>query len=150
LVAAFAGSPAERHALCYAARIKEIVDWPEYCCRFPKLRRRDAIFVFHPDGTEDRLWAAYHPNDKLRAKDRSGPVLIFDPQETWYFGGNYQMLPKHLQWSSIGGRGSIGAQGHRVSTVDLSSNDSLLAWLKKRYDPGFHGNPRHSTHCGHC
>lgn len=142
LVAGFAPSPFPRDMLVYAARVLEVVEWPEYAARYGALARNDAVYAFRPDGGVLRLRPEYHPTERHLAQDIGGPVLIFDPTETWYFGATPQALPAHLEWCSIGGKGSGSARGHRVDAVDLEADDSLLAWLKKAFAPGFHGEPR--------
>ena len=142
LIAAFAPSPFPRDMLAYAARVLEVVEWSTYVSEHAYPRRNDAVYSFLPDGQVKRLRAGYHPTDHHMSQDLSGPVLIFDPAETWYFGENPQALPKHLEWCSIGGKGSGTGRGHRVDEVDLDAEDSLLTWLKRTYAPGFHGEPR--------
>ena len=142
LIAAFAPSPFPWGMLAYAARVLEVVEWPEYTAKYGYPDRNDAVYAFLSDGQVRRLREGYHPTDRHLTQDLSGPVLIFDPAETWYFGEKLQALPKHLQWCSIGGKGSGTGRGHRVDEVDLEADDSLLAWLKRTYAPGFHGASR--------
>lgn len=142
LIAAFAPSPFPRDMLAYAARVRDVVEWPVYAAKYAYPGRNDAVYAFRPDGQVTRLREGYHLTGRHLNQDLSGPVLIFDPAETWYFGENPQALPKHLQWCSIGGKGSRSGQGHRVDEVDLDADDSLLTWLKRTYAPGFHGAPR--------
>ena len=142
MIAGFAPSPFPRDILAYAARVREIMSWQEYSQEFSYPSRRDAVYGFTPDGHILRLRAGYHPTENHLRKDLSGPVVIFDPAETWYFGNQPQALPPHLHWCSIGGQGSGGGIGHRVDAVDLDAEDSILTWLKKTYAPGFHGEPR--------
>ncbi len=142
LIAAFAPSPCPMHMLAYAARVREVVEWPAYASKYAYPSRNDAVYAFLPDGHVTRLREDYHTTDHHKAQDLSARVLIFDPAETWYFGKNLQELPKHLQWCSIGGKGSRNGRGHNVDEVDLDADDSLLTWLKRTYAPGFHGAPR--------
>lgn len=142
LIAAFAPSPFPRDMLAYAARVAKVVDWPDYVTAHAYPARNDAVYGFSPNGDVSRLRPGYHPTERHLYQDLSGPVLIFDPAETWYFGENPQALPAHLQWCSIGGKGSGTGRGHRVDEADLDDADSLLAWLKRTYAPGFHGEPR--------
>ena len=142
LIAAFAPSPSPRHMLAYAARVLKVVDWRDYASRYAFPDRNDAVYAFPPEGGVTRLREGYHPTATERDRDLSGPVLIFDPAETWYFGEKLQALPKHLHRCSYGGKGSGYGQGHCVDEIDLNDDDSLLTWLKRTYAPGFHGKPR--------
>ncbi|MBC6441534.1 MAG: hypothetical protein GDA53_00055 [Rhodobacteraceae bacterium] len=106
LIAAFAASPFPRHMLAYAGRVSEVVGWPEYTNRYAYPKRRDAVYKLHPDRDPERLRPGYHEKNGEMSKDLSAPVLIFDPEETWYFGESPQELPGHLHWCSIGGKGA--------------------------------------------
>ena len=142
LIAAFAPAPFPRDMLAYAARVLDVVEWTAYSAKYAYPGRADAVYAFPADGRVTRLREGIHPTDHHMAQDLSGQVLMFDPAETWYFGETPQALPKHLQWCSIGGKGSGTGRGHRVDEVDLHADDSLLTWLKRTYAPGFHGAPR--------
>lgn len=141
-VAGFAPSPFPKHMLAYAGRVAEVVEWPDYTAQYAFPKRDDAVYAFMPDGEVRRLRPGYHETDEDLARDLSGPVLVFDPDETWYFGQSPQQLPRHLQWCSIGGKGSGFGRGEPWDEVDLDADDSLLTWLKRTYAPGFHGAPR--------
>jgi len=148
LIAAFAPSPFPQGMLAYAGRALEVVEWPEYVGRHAYPGRNDAVYAFLLNGQVARLRMGYHPNERQMIQDLSGPVLIFDPSETWYFGTNPQALPTHLQWCSIGGQGSGTGRGHRVDEVYVDADESLLTWLKRTYAPGFYGAPRGASRRG--
>jgi hypothetical protein len=48
--------------------------------------RSDALYRAKPGGGFKRLWPDYHPGQDEFWKDVRSPVLVFDPDATWYFG----------------------------------------------------------------
>lgn len=98
--------------------------------------RSDAIYRAKPGGGFKRLRPHYHAGESELRKDTSAPVLILDPDATWYFGANPHTLPEHLSHLAPQGR------GHRVDKVKEGDAVALQAWLASILPPGVHGRPR--------
>src|SRR3954468_10712834 len=141
-VLGFYPSPAPQDLLGWAGRVARILDHGDYEVSFRG--RPDAVYRRNADGMMTRLRDDYHPNPDDAAKDLSAPVLLFDPQATWYFGEDPQMLPAPLM--HLAARG----QGHRVNPRVAGDEEQLLRWLRGTARPGVHGRPRHSSDIASC
>lgn len=146
-VAGFAPSPAPSGLLVYAARIVEVVEWHEYGDRYTQKQRSDSVYGLAPDGKWRPRLPGYHCEPEEQERDRSAPVLIFDPNTTWYFGNQAQMVPDPLVHWSVGGRGTLTGRGYRVDDIDADDPAGMLAWLIATFAPGLHGQPRNGRSC---
>lgn len=133
-VAGFMPRPHKRGELVYAGRVAEVVKWPEYTDRFPD--RIDAVYSVTNDGAVERLDPSYHDNADAQRKDLAGPILLFDRDCSWYFGGKPISLPWELQHLAAAGR------GHRVSGATDKDIETLEKWLQDGSQPGVHHMPR--------
>ncbi|WP_148560954.1 hypothetical protein [Magnetospira sp. QH-2] len=133
-VAGFFPSPHPRGLLSYVGKVKAIIDVGNYERKYRG--RSDAVYRQEPDDTFTRLQPEYHPSPNHKRKDLSGPVLIFDPAASWYFGNQPNSLPENLQHLSPHGR------GHRVNGAAEGDVIELEKWLRKNWEPGVHGKPR--------
>jgi hypothetical protein len=136
-VIGFRPSPAPRGLVVWAGRVAHSVGVGEYERQYRG--RSDAVYRAKPGGGFKRLWPDYHPGQDEFWKDVSSPVLVFDPDATWYFGREPYMLPEHLTHLAAGGR------GHRVNGVNDGDAAELQAWLASLGPPGVHGVPRDGT-----
>jgi hypothetical protein len=133
-VAGFMPRPHERGELVYAGRVAEIVDWSDYSKRCSD--RIDAVYSVADGGRVERLDPAYHDDANAQEKDLSGPILLFDEDCTWYFGGSPVSLPWELQHLAAAGR------GHRISGATVEDIKALEQWLRDGSQPGVHDVPR--------
>jgi hypothetical protein len=136
-VIGFYPRPHSRGLVAWAGRIDHRIDVGGYEKQYRE--RSDAIYRTRPDGGFKCLRPDYHPELGAFRKDTSAPVLIFDPEATWYFGRNPKMLPEHLMHLAAGGR------GHRVNGVKKGDTIALQKWLESIALPGIHGSPRDSS-----
>ena len=130
-------SPAPRGLVVWAGRVADSIEVGEY--ERQHRGRPDAVYRAKPGGGFKRLRPDYHPGENELRKDTSAPVLVFDPDATWYFGREPHMLPEQLMHLAAGGR------GHRVSGVSEGDAAALQAWLTSITPPGVHGLPRDAT-----
>jgi len=130
-------SPAPRGLVVWAGRIADSIEVGEYERRHRG--RSDAVYRAKPGGGFKRSHPDYHPGENEIRKDTFAPVLVFDPDTTWYFGREPHMLPEQLMHLAAGGR------GHRVSGVNEGDAVALQAWLMSITPPGVHGLPRDAT-----
>jgi len=133
-IAAFMPRPHERGELVYAGRVADVLEWMEYTNRYPE--RIDAVYNVLADGGIERLDPGYHDNSNAQRKDLSGPILVLDPDCSWYFGGSPILLPWDLKHLAAAGR------GHRVSGVSTGDIKRLEKWLRDGSEPGVHNLPR--------
>lgn len=133
-VLGFRPSPAPRGLVVWAGRLARSIEVGEYERRHRG--RSDAVYRAKAGGGFKRLRPDYHPGDRELRKDTCAPVLIFDPEATWYFGSEPQMMPEHLRRLAASGR------GHRVNGVVEGDTVALQAWLTAISPPGIHGTPR--------
>jgi Nucleotide modification associated domain 2 len=99
--------------------------------------RPDAVYRQKPEGGFKRLRPDYHPGDDQFRKDVSSPVLVFDPEASWYFGDNGQVFPEHLMHLAA------TIRNYHVNGVRDGDTDALETWLRGAALPGIHGSPRH-------
>ena len=118
----------------WAGRVQHKLDHVEYENKFHE--RKDANYCFGLTGLPDRVDPNYHPQSDQMRRDISAPVLIFDPQATWYFGANPQQPPPRLDPLKAVG------QGHRVNFRLLNDVEDLEKWLVGISPPGILGLPR--------
>jgi hypothetical protein len=98
--------------------------------------RSDAVYRAKLSGGFKRLLPNFHSSEIDYRRDTSAPVLVFDLDATWYFGGEPHMLPEHLMHLAASGR------GHRVNGANEVDAATLQAWLASISPPGIHGVPR--------
>ena len=85
--------------------------------------RPDALYRLDREGSFSRLNPAYHPSEREKARDLSGPVLLFDESISRYCYGQPVALPSELAHLAPIGR------GHRVNGVNQGDPERLAAWL---------------------
>lgn len=141
-VMGFFGKSSEPGTLAWAARIDEALHHFDYQRAHPS--RADAAYAEGPDGGPVFVRPDYHPARRDRAKDLSGPALIFDPDNSWYFGENAPVVPASLIHLAPSG------QGHRVNVRRPGDYEDLLGWLAGLGSPGIHGRPRDRGGCAPC
>lgn len=129
----FCPSPAPRGLLIWAARVARIAEVGSYERQYRG--RSDAVYRAKSGGRFKRLRPDYHPREDELWRDISAPVLVFDPNATWYFGREPRMLPESLIHLAARGR------GHRVSGVNEGDAVELQAWLSSIEPPGIHALP---------
>jgi len=127
-VVGFRPSPAPRGIVVWAGRVAHNVAVGDY--ERQHRGRSDAVYRAKRGGGFKRLRPDYHPEDDEFRKDTSAPVLIFDPDATWYFGVEPHMLPGKLIHLAAGGR------GHRVNGVNEGDAAELQSWLSSIAAPG--------------
>ncbi len=130
-------SPTGLGHVVWAGRLADSIEVGDY----ERLHRgrSDAIYRAKPGGGFKRLFPNYHAGENELRKDTSAPVLVFDPDATWYFGDKPQTLPDNLIHLAPQGR------GHRVNEVKEGDAAALQAWLTSIAPPGIHGVPRDAT-----
>jgi hypothetical protein len=144
-VMGFYPAPAEPGILSWAARIERKMDHGSYEAAFHG--RSDAVYRLSPRGHLIRLRPDYHADPKDWGKDIGAPVLIFEPDRSWYFGDQPLALPSDL--IHLAARG----EGHRVNGRRAGDEALLASWLRQQCRPGVHGRPRHRADalpCGGC
>lgn len=141
-VVGFRPSPAPRGLVVWAGQVAMSIDVNDYE-RLHSCKRRggrsDAVYRGLPGGGFERLRPHYHPGPDDFRKDTCAPVLIFNPEATWYFGCEPQMLPEHLLHIAAGGR------GHRVNGTNEGDAEALQLWLTGIAPPGVHHSPRNAA-----
>ncbi|WP_166037180.1 hypothetical protein [Sphingosinicella sp. YJ22] len=121
----------ERGLLLWGGRVGQVMDHGEYERRHRG--RPDALYHERPDGGYDRLDPDYHPSEAEKARDLSGPVLIFDPLVSRHLGGRPLPLPESLMHLAAAGR------GHRVNGVVDGDVERLGHWFSSEVVPrGMH------------
>ena len=133
-IAGFMPVPYDRGLLVYAGRIARVLDWGPYEDEFRG--RKDAVYRVHPNSQIERLLDDYHADEKRMKKDLSAPVVVFDENAFWYFGGKPERLPHRLQHLAVRGRGP------RVNGTTEGDVNYLEKWLRSTYPAGVHGEPR--------
>ena len=133
-VIGFRPSPAPRGLVIWAGQVAHRAEVGDYERQYRG--RSDAVYRARPGGGFKRLRPDYHPGEDEFRKDTSAPVLIFDPDATWYFGAEPQMLPEKLMHLAAGGR------GHRVEGANEGDTAALQSWLSSLKPPGIHEPPR--------
>lgn len=98
--------------------------------------RKDAQYRLGKSGNIERAKLWYHPDADQQQKDLRSKVLIFDPEATWYFGGEPIEPPSSLDFLKPEG------QGHRVNLRRPNNLDDMLAWLKSERAPSSFSQPR--------
>ena len=141
-IAGFMPRPHERGLLVYAGRVARILDWGPYEAEFRG--RKDAVYRVHPNVQVERLRDDYHADEKRMNKDLSAPVVVFDENAFWYFGGKPERLPHRLLHLAASGR------GHRVKGAKEDDEKRLEKWLRSVNPPSVHGEPRHGGTCYGC
>lgn len=135
-------APEDRGRLVWAGRVERSVGWDDYSRQHPG--RLDA--VYSPDGRGGFVSSRpeYHPSPDARARDLGGPVLVFEPCETWYFGVEAEALPDDLSDLSTSG------QGHRIGHA-LDRIDAFATWIRQ-WPSGIRGKHIHADPgcCGLC
>lgn len=134
----------ERHHRIFAylqvdGQVAESIDVGDYERRYSCKRRggrAEAIYQEQPSGGFDRLRPDYHPGPDEFRKDANSPVLLFDPEVTWYFGKEPQLMPEHLMHLAAGG------SGHRVNGMREGDATALRSWLIGVAPPSIHHSPR--------
>ena len=71
--------------LIWIGQVSDLMSPGQY--QFYHQYRRDAAYRRVSEGEYERIRPHYHDDPKSIAKDLRAPVLIFDPRQTWYFGG---------------------------------------------------------------
>jgi hypothetical protein len=132
-VIGFCPRPHPRGLVIWAGRIAHSVEVGNY--ERQHRGRSDAVYRARPGGGFKRLRPDYHPGENEFRKDTSAPVLVFDPDATWYFGREPHMMPEHLIHLAAAGR------GHRVNGVSDGDAKALKKWLRSIAPPGVHGVP---------
>lgn len=133
-----------RGHVIWAARVAEIVPIEDYQRRFPD--RPDAIYQFDADGRVTRLAPDYHASETDMARDLSGPVLLFDPAQSWYFGSRPKTLSDGLMHLAPYSR------DYNVAHVRDGDDERLTGFLGQ-WSAGINGTPRHRQRgkaCGGC
>lgn len=130
--------PARKNAVvAWAGRVKRCLPIHQYARNYPT--RHDALYELDAEGELRRIpgkhrW--YHREADQQRKDKKGSVLIFDKEQSWYFGGDGRVLP--LKLHHLIARG----QGHRVNQRKAGDLAVLETWLAAQGPPGVHGEPR--------
>jgi len=132
-VVGFYPSPHPRGLVAWAGRVANILDFGKYEEMFRG--RPDAVYRRESQGKFWRLRPDFHPSVAEMERDLSAPVLVFEPEQSWYFGDYPRGLPNHLMHLAAQG------QGHRVNGATNSDPAALQNWLLER-PPGTHGSPR--------
>ncbi|QYU69243.1 hypothetical protein J4558_03630 [Leptolyngbya sp. 15MV] len=143
-MAGFRPGSAVRGLVVWAGRVEKIVEVGQY--ERTHRGRSDAVYRARRDGGFTPLRPDFHcDKDRIR-KDLSGPVLVFDRDQSWYFGSEPRMLPEPLLHLAAAGI------GHRVNGVKEGDAAALLRWLTDTGPPGVHGTPRDKppTNGGSC
>lgn len=127
----------KNEVVAWAGKIARSLPVEHYAREYPA--RDDALYEVGPDGRPHRMagkhpW--YHPDPDQQRKDEKGSVLIFEKDQSWYFGGNGRVLP--LELHHLAARG----QGHRVNLRQEGDLALLEKWLADQGPPGVHGEPR--------
>lgn len=123
--------------LIWIGQVSDVVSPGQYS--FYYRHRRDAAYRRISDTEYERLRPHYHDDPKSFAKDLKAPVLIFDPRQTWYFGGAApHTLPDDL--SNFFARDI----GHRSFEANLTSFEPLLTHMQNLRDHRAFGPPRDS------
>ena len=142
-VVGFRPSPAPRGLVVWAGQVAASIEVGEYerlhSCQ-QRMGRADAIYRRLIGGGFERLRPDYHPGPDEFRKDTTAPVLLFDPEATWYFGREPHMLPDNLMHLAAGGR------GHRVNGTQVDDPAALKLWLASLTPPGIHHEPRNVAH----
>lgn len=142
-VVACHASPAPAGLVAWAGRVARKLQVGEYEREFRG--RSDAVYRELTDGTFKSLKPDYHTEPEQRARDLSGPALVFDPLASWYFGEQPRQLPDELL--HLAPRG----QGHRVNGTKPDDAKMLLQWLSSSSAPGVLGRPPdRAASCGGC
>lgn len=111
----------ERGLMLWAGRVAQVMDHGDYEEAFRG--RPDAVYRQRSDGSYDRLDPTYHPTPEAMTRDLSGPVLIFDPDNSCYLNGNAVSLPDDLAHLAAAGR------GHLVSGTNAGDVARLEEWV---------------------
>ncbi len=120
--------------LCWLGRVEKVISHADYSKTYPN--RKDANYIFEGSGNWRRRDPDYHPEDHQLRTDVKAPVLIFDPNETWYFGREPNFPP-----ASLDSLRAIG-QGHRVRHRLPFDIEEMVAWLRSKWSPGIINPPR--------
>jgi hypothetical protein len=133
-VLGFFGGGCEPGTLAWAARVERPLHHFDYQAAHPS--RSDSVYAEGRDGRPVFLRPEYHPERSEKARDLSGPVLVFDPAAGWYFGAAAPVMPARLRHLAPSG------QGHRVNFRRPGDRRDLLDWLAAFGPPGIYGRPR--------
>lgn len=127
----------KNEVVAWAGKVARCLSIDEYAQEYPA--RHDALYEAGQYGQLRRIsgkhpW--YHLDSDQQRKDETGSVLIFEKNQSWYFGGNGRVLPRELH--HLAARG----QGHRVNLRHEGDLAVLESWLAAQGPPGIHGEPR--------
>jgi hypothetical protein len=111
----------ERGLMLWAGRVAQVMDHGQYEKAYRG--RPDAVYRRRLDDSYERLDPTYHPTREAMARDLSGPVLIFDPDNSCYLNGNAVPLPSNLAHLAAAGR------GHHISRTSPADVARLKAWV---------------------
>ena len=125
-VLGFRPGSARRGLVVWAGRVARIFEVGEYERKYSCVNRRgrsDAIYRETSEERYERLLPCYHPGEKQFRKDTRSPVLMFDPEATWYFGSKPRLMPEHIVHLAAAG------QGFRVNGTKAGDPENLRHWL---------------------
>lgn len=118
--------------LIWIGQVSDVISPGQY--EFYYRGRRDAAYRRISDTEYERLRPHYHDDMKSIAKDLRAPVLIFNPRQTWYFGGaGPHALPDDLRCFFARGI------GHKTRSKSL---EPLLAHMQGLRNHRAFGPPR--------
>lgn len=111
----------ERGLMLWGGRVEQVIGHGEY----ERLHRGrpDALYREMANGGIERVDPTYHPTEAEKARDLSGPVLIFDRGVSRHFAGQPVQLPKDLMHLAAAGR------GHRIKGVEDGDVARLETWF---------------------
>jgi len=133
--------------LIYAMQISEFLDFDAYYrdARFRSKRPRfdrtwkeacgDNIYFRSPNGEWRQAQTQFHEDESIRETDLRHPT-VFVSEEFYYFGENMVVLPDQFKPLIKTGKGCACHHSKELVTA-------FIAWLRKKYEAGVHGNPRH-------